>query len=113
MGLFAGLTVLAHPLTEHYELGVSPLALGVAAFGLVFGVGQMLWLRRSTEPAAPPPPDQAGPASAPRDPAEPPLVLLVGARIIGVALLALVIAAGLLGREDQLFNIAPALAVGG
>ena len=122
MAVFGGPAVLAHLLTQHYELGVSPLLLGVVAFGLVFGAGQMLWLRRPAAPAAPPPsalPDPADapppcpPPSAPPGPAAPPHALRIVTRIAGVALLALAISAGLLGREEQVFNIAPALAVGG
>ena len=103
MGLSAGPIVLAHPLTQRYELGVSPLVLGVVAFGLLFGVAQLVWQRRPSEvPAAP----------APREERDRPRALLIVTRVIGVGLLVLAISAGLLGRNDEQFNIAPALIVG-
>ena len=118
MGLFAGPIVLAHPLTQRYELGVSPLVLGVVAFGLLFGVAQLVWQRRSTEDPAAPEASEALPEHG--HPAVPLLIitrvnavpLLIVTRVIGVALLVLAIAAGLLGRNVEQSNIAPALIVG-
>jgi hypothetical protein len=88
----------AHPLTEPYALPVSPVVLAVAA-GTVVLLVALLGPRRGTGRG--PDPDPAGLSP-----------LIVVTRAVGVALLVLAIAAGRLGIDDELENLAPALAVG-
>jgi hypothetical protein len=95
---------LAHPLTQPYHLPLSPLVLAYAAAALVIAValvvpeaGSRSAARRSPELAS-----WAGSLSAAQ----------VATRALAVALLALTIAAGRLGEDDELENLAPAFAVG-
>jgi hypothetical protein len=95
---------LAHPLTQPFELPVSPLVAAGAGAVLVFVVA-LAWPRarrdgreRAHALAA----SWAGPLSA----------FQIAARVIAVVLLALSIAAGRLGEDDELENLAPALVVG-
>jgi hypothetical protein len=95
---------LAHPLTEPYNLPISPLAAAWLATALVLVVA-FAWPR-----------GRAGSTAA----SERPLTSWAGSlssaqwacRFVGVALLALAIAAGRLGENDELENLAPALIVG-
>jgi hypothetical protein len=95
---------LAHPLTQPFDLPVSPLVAAAAGAVLVFVVA-LIWPparrdgreRRDAVTAS-----WAGPLSAPQ----------IAARVTAVSLLALSIAAGRLGGDDELENLAPALVVG-
>jgi len=99
-----GLTV-AHPITEAYRLPFSPVVAAGVAAAVVFAIA-LLWPERR-EPA-----EEGGP--------ERPLESWEGdlsapqwvTRIVAITLLALGIAAGRLGVEDELDNLAPALIVG-
>lgn len=96
--------MLAHPLTQPYQLPVSPLAAGAAAAAVVLLVAFAVprakdrFLRISDGHVA----SWGGPLSASQ----------VATRFVAVALLALAIAAGRLGADDELENLAPALIVG-
>jgi hypothetical protein len=100
---YAG-AVLAHPLTQPYHLPASPLLLAYGAAALVLVVAlavpekQAQSVGRHTAEVT----SWAGSLSAPQ----------VAARAGAVALLALAIAAGRLGVDDELENLAPALVVG-
>ncbi len=95
---------LAHPLTEPYELPLSPLAAASAAGGLVLLVAF----------AAP-----RGGRQIPEGPGRP-VTSWAGSldasqlvtRLLAVALLGLAVAAGRVGVDDELENLAPALVVG-
>jgi len=95
---------LAHPLTQPFDLPVSPLVAAAAGAVLVFVVA-LIWPRarrdgrerRDAVTAS-----WAGPLSDPQ----------IAARVTAVSLLALSIAAGRLGEDDELENLAPALVVG-
>lgn len=96
--------VLAHPVTEPFNLPISPAVAAFLLFALVVLVA-LVW------PARPGPP----PARAHREVASWAGDLTgsqVAGRLVGVALLALAIASGRLGSDDQLENLAPALVVG-
>lgn len=101
--------VLADPLTQTWELPVSPLFLSAAAVCLL---GAVTWLAAQTARA--PVEDDAGTrgTQAPEDaePREGPL-FWVG-RAIGLALLLLAIVAGRFGSEAELSNVTPALVMG-
>src|SRR5687768_7608993 len=95
---------LAHPLTEPYNLPVSPLVAAWAATVLVLVVA-FAWPRAragSSEASERPFTSWAGPLA----PAQ------WACRLLAVALLALTIIAGRLGENDELENLAPALIVG-
>jgi hypothetical protein len=97
--------VLAHPLTPSTALPVPPLVLTVAAVAVAGVLARLAPVGRAGREAD----------AAPVRPwvlAEqlPPAVL--AARVVGVALLVLAVAAGRLGAPDQLDNLAPALIVG-
>ena len=95
---------LAHPLTERFNLPVSPLVAACAAGALVFVVA-LAWpqpSRHSLERPAGPVASWAGSLSASQ----------WVTRVLALALLALAVAAGRLGVDDELENLAPALVVG-
>jgi hypothetical protein len=95
---------LAHPLTEPYNLPVSPLVAAWAATALILVVA-FAWPRagtRSSEGAESRFASWAGSLSAAQ----------WACRLLAVALLVLAIAAGRLGENDELENLAPALIVG-
>jgi hypothetical protein len=100
---FAG-PPLAHPLTQTYHLPLSPVLLAYAAAALVVGVA--LFVPQGAPPSGdrrrPEVASWAGSLSAPQ----------VATRTLAVALLALTIAAGRVGTDDELENLAPAFAVG-
>jgi hypothetical protein len=95
---------LAHPLTEPFQLPVSPLVAATLAGGLVlvaslaapYAKGRVV--RGPERQVA----SWAGSLSASQ----------VVTRLLAVVLLAVVIAAGRLGADDELDNLAPALVVG-
>lgn len=95
---------LAHPLTDPFQLPVSPLVAATVGAGLVLVValalprGARRWDNHLDRQTA----SWAGSLSAAQ---------IVG-RVFAVALLVVVIAAGRLGVDDQLENLAPALVVG-
>jgi hypothetical protein len=95
--------VLAHPLTRPFDLPISPVLLAELAAVLVLAVA-LAW-PRATRPAGGPEPlvfSWAGQLSRPQ----------VVTRALGVVLLGQAIAAGRLGVNDELENLAPALVVG-
>lgn len=100
---FPGLP-LAHPLTQQYHLPLSPLALAYAAAAVVVVVA--FAVPRASGPARPRGArvvtSWAGSLSAPR----------VATRVAAVAFLIVAIAAGRVGTEEELENLAPALVVG-
>jgi hypothetical protein len=95
--------VFAHPLTEPFQLPVSPLVAASAAAGLVllvaFSVPKGLARAAHQEREVT---SWAGSLSGPQR----------ATRVAAVALLGLAIAAGRLGADDELDNLAPALIVG-
>jgi hypothetical protein len=94
---------VAHPLTEPFQLPISPLAAAILAAGVVLVVAFAVprgSLRADGQPA--------GLASSAGDLSGLQLVT----RAVGVAVLALAIAVGRLGADDELENLAPALVVG-
>ncbi|MGH2920618.1 MAG: hypothetical protein ACRDKU_00925, partial [Gaiellaceae bacterium] len=96
--------VLAHPLTEPFQLPVSPLVSAWACTAAVLLVA-FAWPRAQAIPAAVSERETASwnPAlSGPR----------LVARLVAAALLVLCILAGRLGTADELENLAPALIVG-
>jgi hypothetical protein len=93
--------LFAHPLSESYALPVSPLAAANATAALVFLVAFAV-RGRSRRVAEGPVPSWTGSL----DPAQ------IVTRALAVALLAVAVAAGRLGTDDQLENLAPALIVG-
>jgi hypothetical protein len=95
---------LAHPLTQPFALPVSPLVAAAAGAVLVFVVA-LVWPRARPQGRARPEAltaSWAGRLSASQ----------IATRVVAVALLALSIAAGRLGEDDELENLAPALVVG-
>jgi hypothetical protein len=95
---------LAHPLTEPYNLPVSPLAAAWLATILVLLVA-FAWPRagsRSSEASERPFTSWTGSLTP----------LQRTSRLFAVAVLALAIASGRLGENDELENLAPALIVG-
>jgi hypothetical protein len=102
--LFQAQPVLAHPLTRPFDLPISPLLLAELAAAVVLAVA-LAWPQVHRRPAEGPDPvvtSWAGELS-------PPQVVI---RVLAVALLVLAIAAGRLGVDDELENLAPALVVG-
>jgi hypothetical protein len=95
---------LAHPLTQPYTLPVSPL---VAAFA---GAVLVLLVAAASPEARQPSPSGSWPQTASWAGSLSPPQLVT--RLLAVALLALAIAAGRLGEDDELENLAPALVVG-
>jgi hypothetical protein len=95
---------IAHPLTQTYHLPLSPLVLAYLAAALVLGVALAVPQSgvRSGHPGRPETTSWAGSLSAPQ----------MATRVVAVALLGLAIAAGRLGEDDELENLAPALVVG-
>jgi hypothetical protein len=95
---------IAHPLTQTYHLPLSPLVLAYMAAALVLVVPLAVSEAgpRSARPRRPETASWAGSLSPPQ----------VATRAVAVALLALTIAAGRLGVDDELENLAPALVVG-
>ena len=95
---------LAHPLTHAYGLPVSPLVAAALAAALI-AVVMMAAPAASGSPRGP-----AGAGTVSWAGSLPPLALAT--RAAAVFLLALAIAAGRLGADDELENLAPALVVG-
>jgi hypothetical protein len=95
---------LAHPLSEPFQLPISPLAAAIAGAGVVLLVAFAVPCGTSRLGKTPEPrvASWTGPLSAPQ----------LVARLVAVALLVLAIAAGRLGVDDELENLAPALVVG-
>jgi hypothetical protein len=97
--------VVAHPLTEPYVLPVAPLVAALAAGALVFATA-LAWRTAAGAPRHAQTEAQvtswAGSLS----------VAQWTTRLLAVGLLALAIAAGRLGADDELENLAPALIVG-
>ncbi|HET9740647.1 MAG TPA: hypothetical protein VFP78_21220 [Solirubrobacteraceae bacterium] len=93
--------LFAHPLTESYQLPVPPLLAANAAAALVFLLAFAV-------------------PGRPRRPSDGPVTSWAGSlttaqvvtRTVAMTLLGLAIAAGRLGADDQLENLAPALVVG-
>jgi hypothetical protein len=97
---------LLHPLTQPYVLPVPPLVAALALGSLVLGTA-LAWPRGADPPAsgvasATQVSSWAGSLSAPQ----------WITRLLAVTLLALAVAAGRLGMDDELENLAPALIVG-
>jgi hypothetical protein len=96
---------LAHSLTETFHLPVSPLVAASLSAVLVYGVAMLVPQRRGGAPNGRETAEvQAWAGSLSR--------AQVAVRAVAVALLALAIAAGRLGADDELENLAPALVVG-
>ena len=95
---------LAHPLTQPFQLPVSPLVAAWATSALLFAVALAwpTWSDRRATPAERPVESWAGSLSRPQ----------WLARAGSVLLLVVAIAAGRLGTNDELENLAPALVVG-
>ena len=96
------LTVLAHPLTQTWELPVSPLFLSAVALCVLAGAAR-LSIRGSQ---GPPPADNAPTQE------QTPTAWFWAGRAIGLGLLVLAITAGLFGDPRELTNIAPVLVLG-
>jgi hypothetical protein len=94
---------LAHPLTQAFEFPVSPVVAALAAAAVVLAVAFGVPARRPR--AAPRRGEVASWAATLSRPQ-------VVTRAAAVAVLALTIAAGRLGADDELENLAPALIVG-
>lgn len=95
---------LAHALTQPYGLPVSPLVAAAAGAALVVAVA-LAWPERGGRPA---PPADARLASWAGSLSRAQVVT----RAVAVVMLALAIAAGRAGADDELENLAPALVVG-
>jgi hypothetical protein len=95
---------LAHPLTDPFQLPFSPLVAASAGAGLVLVVA--FAVPRRTERPDEEPERRVASWAGSLSPAQ------VVARLVAAALLALAIAAGRLGVDDELENLAPALVVG-
>ena len=93
--------LFAHPLTESYQLPVPPLVAANAAAALVFVLAFAV-PGRPRRHADGPVTSWAGPLTTAQ----------VVTRAVAIALLGVAIAAGRLGADDQLENLAPALVVG-
>jgi hypothetical protein len=96
--------VLAHPLTEPFNLPVSPIVAAAAAAALVLlvALGWPQRGRRSVGLTARAVDSWSGALSSPQ----------LVTRTLAVSVLALSVAAGRLGADDELENLAPALVVG-
>ena len=94
--------LLAHPLTRPYHLPLSPLLVADAIAAIVLVVAFTVPARRFRAATAEGFESWRGRLSPPQ----------VATRAVAVALLAVVIAAGRLGADDELENLAPALVVG-
>lgn len=95
---------LAHPLTQPFQFPVSPLVAAAVAAGLVLLVA-FAWppgTRRAEGRHRAPVVSWEGSLSPPQ----------VATRVLAVVVLGLAIAAGRLGADDELENLAPALIVG-
>jgi hypothetical protein len=92
---------LAHPLTQPFNFPVSPLVAALAAAGVVLVVAFVAPVGRTPVRARR---DESWVGALSR--------LQVLSRTAAVVLLALAIAAGRLGTDDELENLAPALVVG-
>lgn len=101
---FAVGAVPRHPITEQYDLPVSPLVAGSATAALVLLVA-LAWPDAGDGRSA----DQRPVVESWNNGLSP---LAIATRSLGVLLLAVAIAAGRLGADDDLDNIAPALVVG-
>lgn len=95
---------LAHPLTQPFALPVSPLVAAAAGAVLVFVVA-LVWPRARRD-------GRERPAALTASWGGPISAFQIATRVVAVALLALSIAAGRLGEDDELENLAPALVVG-
>jgi hypothetical protein len=94
---------LAHPLTQPFNFPVSPLVAAVAAAAVVLAVAFAVPAGRPRAAASwHEVASWAGSLSA----------VQVVTRVVAVAVLALAVAAGRLGTDDELENLAPALVVG-
>ncbi|MGH3517996.1 MAG: hypothetical protein ACRDQ7_11385 [Haloechinothrix sp.] len=104
VGPFPAAGVLAHPVTQPDTLPISPLVAGCAAFAFVLlvALGCPRASHRKPRQSAPPVESWAGELSVPKR-------LM---RMVAVAVLVLAIAAGRLGIDNELENLAPALVVG-
>ncbi|MGH2786400.1 MAG: hypothetical protein ACRDJV_00640 [Actinomycetota bacterium] len=95
--------LFAHPVTQSFALPFSPLVAAVAGSFAVFMVALVWPSRDEREPRSEPQlTSWAGRLSLPQ----------IATRAAAVLVLALAIAAGRLGSDDQLENLAPALIVG-
>ena len=115
--------VVAHPVTEPFQIPVSPAAAAGVAAVVVFGVALIWPQRRGSIEDGPGvgPEEEAGPrrGSSGAPPGRPvgswegdlsPLQWVT--RVAAILLLVIAIAAGRLGVDDELDNLAPALIVG-
>jgi hypothetical protein len=100
----ADVVLFAHPITQSFNLPLSPLVVAVGASAGVLVVA-LAWPGRA-EPV--PDATHVGSASWADGLTRP----QIATRAVGVALLALAISAGRLGVDDQLENLAPALVIG-
>ena len=94
--------VLADPLTQAFELPVSPLFLSAVTLCVLAGAAHL-----STRAAVEPLPADGAPATE-----QAPTPWFWVGRVVGLGLLALSITAGLVGDPRELTNIAPALVLG-
>ena len=97
---------LAHPLTEVGQLRIPPLAAAVVAMVIVAAVARF-WPGAARDPAA-----EASPAEDVHSWSGALGPVRVATRVLAVALLVMVVAAGRLGSESQVANLAPALVLG-
>lgn len=93
---------LAHPLTQPFQLPFSPLAAATAGGALVFLTAMAVPRAAGPDARSHPTASWVGPLSH----------LQVATRTLAVGVLALAVAAGRLGADDELDNLAPALVVG-
>jgi hypothetical protein len=95
---------LAHPLTEPFQLPLSPLAAATAGGALVFIVAMAVPRSRPSSPRQDDRPlaSWTGELSSAQ----------VATRVVAVGLLGLAVAAGRLGADRELDNLAPALVIG-
>jgi hypothetical protein len=100
--MFGGMP-LAHPLTQHGSLPVSPL---VAAFFGVLAVAVVSYWRTGAGEGTR---EGAGPFHSWEGDLGP---AMIAGRCVGIALLVLAIVAGRVGEDFQLENLAPALVIG-
>lgn len=100
--------VLAHPLTERFELPISPLFVSAVALLLLAAAAGMAIRGRGHAP----PQETPDARTAPGSPTGAAAVLFWLCRVIGLGLLVLAVVAGRLGHPAELSNIAPALIMG-